>query len=166
MENALFLPGLDQRALAIAPDFVYLDTNADRGEISQADIFLVVSNLLAVARTSGLHSGLSQEHHQWSQSVYGQVLVDLPTVCPRNFRDYNDAVLRASFIRAASKKELNYSVDEEDLGIYFQIDFNFDLLGRPVRETADLEAAIHAGSTMVRVGTAIFGTRTAPANRG
>ena len=25
--------------------------------------------------------------------------------------------------------------------------------------TADLEAAIHAGSTMVRVGTAIFGTR-------
>ncbi len=27
--------------------------------------------------------------------------------------------------------------------------------------TADLEAAIHAGSTMVRVGTAIFGTRAA-----
>ncbi len=26
--------------------------------------------------------------------------------------------------------------------------------------TADLEAAVHAGSTMVRVGTAIFGTRT------
>ena len=32
--------------------------------------------------------------------------------------------------------------------------------------TGDLEAAIDAGSTMVRVGTAIFGTRTAPANRG
>ena len=29
--------------------------------------------------------------------------------------------------------------------------------------TADLEAAIHAGSTMVRVGTAIFGGRTYPA---
>jgi PLP dependent protein len=26
--------------------------------------------------------------------------------------------------------------------------------------SADLEAAIHAGSTMVRVGTAIFGGRT------
>ena len=26
--------------------------------------------------------------------------------------------------------------------------------------TADLEAAIHAGSTMVRVGTAIFGGRS------
>jgi len=30
--------------------------------------------------------------------------------------------------------------------------------------TADLEAAIHAGSTMVRVGTAIFGTRAKPAS--
>ena len=29
--------------------------------------------------------------------------------------------------------------------------------------TADLEAAIHAGSTMVRVGTAIFGSRITPA---
>lgn len=29
--------------------------------------------------------------------------------------------------------------------------------------TADLEAAIHAGSTMVRVGTAIFGSRARPA---
>ena len=28
--------------------------------------------------------------------------------------------------------------------------------------TADLEAAIHAGSTMVRVGTAIFGSRSSP----
>ena len=27
----------------------------------------------------------------------------------------------------------NYSVNEEDLGIYFQVDFNFDLMGRPVR---------------------------------
>jgi len=29
--------------------------------------------------------------------------------------------------------------------------------------TGDLEAAIHAGSTMVRVGTAIFGGRNTPA---
>ena len=29
--------------------------------------------------------------------------------------------------------------------------------------TSDLEAAIHAGSTLVRVGTAIFGERAVPA---
>jgi uncharacterized pyridoxal phosphate-containing UPF0001 family protein len=34
---------------------------------------------------------------------------------------------------------------------------NFDTLSMGM--TSDLEAAIHAGSTMVRVGTAIFGGR-------
>jgi hypothetical protein len=116
MDSTLFLPGKDNEALTIAPDFVYLDTELEPKNISQADIFLVVSNLLAVARFGGLQNGLPQTHHQWAQSVYGQVLVDLPTVCPRNFRDYNDAVLRASFIRAANKQELNYAVDEECSG--------------------------------------------------
>lgn len=113
LDNTLFLPGKDGKALAIAPDFVYLDTKADREKISQADIFLVVANLLAVARSGGLLNGLPQAQHAWAQSVYGQVLVELPTICPRNLRDYNDAVLRACFIRAASKQELNYAVDEE-----------------------------------------------------
>ncbi|HEY0200451.1 MAG TPA: YggS family pyridoxal phosphate enzyme, partial [Burkholderiaceae bacterium] len=36
---------------------------------------------------------------------------------------------------------------------------HFDTLSMGM--TADLEAAIHAGSTMVRVGTAIFGRRVA-----
>ncbi len=116
IDNALFLTGKDGKSLAIAPDFVYLDTKVELAKISQADIFLVVSNLLAVARSNGLKNGLPQAHHLWAQSVYGQVLVDLPTVCPRNFRDYNDAILRASFLRAASKQELNYSVDEECSG--------------------------------------------------
>jgi hypothetical protein len=116
IDNTLFLAGKDDKALAIAPDFVYLDTKVDLARISQADIFLVVSNLLAAARSNGLKNGLPQAHHLWAQSVYGQVLVDLPTVCPRNFRDYNDAILRASFLRAASKQELNYAVDEECSG--------------------------------------------------
>jgi hypothetical protein len=113
IDNTLFLPGKDSKALVIAPDFVYLNTEVDLTKISQADIFLVVSNLLAVARSNGLKNGLPQAHHLWAQSVYGQVLVDLPTVCPRNLRDYNDAILRASFLRAANKQELNYAVDEE-----------------------------------------------------
>lgn len=116
IDNALFLAGKDSKALAIAPDFVYLNTKIELAKISQADVFLVVSNLLAVARSNGLKNGVPQAHHLWAQSVYGQVLVDLPTVCPRNFRDYNDAILRASFLRAASKQELNYSVDEECSG--------------------------------------------------
>lgn len=116
MDNSLFLLGKDDKALEIAPDFVYLNTDVQREKISQADIFLVVSNLLAVARSGGLKNGLPQSDHQWAQSVYGQVLIDLPTVCPRNLRDYNDAILRASFLRAANKQEINYAVDEECSG--------------------------------------------------
>lgn len=116
IDNTLFLNGKSDRRLAIAPDFVYLDTNVGLAEISQADIFVVISNLLAVARSNGLKNGLPQTHHIWAQSVYGQVLIDLPTICPRNLRDYNDAILRASFLRAASKQELNYAVDEECSG--------------------------------------------------
>ena len=116
VDNTLFLAGKGNEPLAIAPDFVYLDTQFELVNISQADILLVVSNLLAVARSNGLKNGLPQTHHAWAQSVYGQVLIDLPTVCPRNFRDYNDAILRASFLRVATKQELNYAVDEECSG--------------------------------------------------
>lgn len=116
LSNLLFLQGKDGAALAIAPDFVYLDSTTQQASISQVDLFLVVSNLLAVARFGSLKNGLPETHHRWAQSVYGQVLVDLPTICPRNLRDYNDAVLRACFIRAASKQELNYAVDEECSG--------------------------------------------------
>ncbi len=44
----------------------------------------------------------------WSQSVYGQTLL-----CPSVFRLYNDAVLRAAFLRAAYRTELDYSSDSE-----------------------------------------------------
>jgi hypothetical protein len=47
-----------------------------------------------------------------NQSVYGQILVNLATLCPRNLRDYNDSILRAAFLRAAHQQELNYAVDE------------------------------------------------------
>ncbi|MBU9247515.1 hypothetical protein [Burkholderia multivorans] len=40
--------------------------------------------------------------------MYGHALI-----CPTNFENYNDAVLRAAFLRAASPSELLYSVDEE-----------------------------------------------------
>jgi hypothetical protein len=101
--------------LKIAPDFVFLDTKRDIELISQADVYAVVSNLLATARCD--NKGLTEQVRRdspplrWGQSVYGQVLL-----CPSNFRDFNDAVLRASMLRAANTAELNYSVDEQCSG--------------------------------------------------
>lgn len=109
--DQLFLPGRDGE-LQIANDFLYLDTKTNKNLISQADVYAVVANLLACARCN--NDGLKPTPAQsgaplrWTQSVYGQVLL-----CPSNFRDYNDAVLRGAFLRAASSEELCYSVDEE-----------------------------------------------------
>jgi len=109
--NSLFLPGATGE-LAIAPDFVFLDTKLDIARISQADVYAVVSNLLATVRCDdkGLTEQLRRDSPPmtWVQSVYGQVLL-----CPSNFRDFNDAVLRASLVRAANISELNFSVDEQ-----------------------------------------------------
>lgn len=113
--NNLFLNG-KTAPLAIAADFVYLNTHADIELISQADVFVVVSNLLATARCD--NAGLSTLPGKLpggvirSQSIYGQILVNPATLCPRNMRDYNDSILRAAFIRAAYLQELNFAVDE------------------------------------------------------
>ncbi|KGV20586.1 hypothetical protein [Burkholderia pseudomallei] len=109
--DSLFFSGCKPK-LAIARDFVYLDTKDRHESISQADIYAVVSNMLACVRadnqslTAKKPSGL--DGAPGTSSVYGHALI-----CPTNFENYNDAVLRAAFLRAASPSELLYSVDEE-----------------------------------------------------
>jgi len=114
--DGLLLPGA-AGDLAIAADFVYLDTEANLHGISQADVLAVVSNLLATARCNdtalpAAHMKPSGDEVQWNQTLYGQVLLAPATLCPRNMRDYNDSILRAAFLRVALKQELDFSVDE------------------------------------------------------
>jgi hypothetical protein len=108
--DKLFFSGCRPK-LEIARDFVYLDTKERSADISQADIFAVVANMLACARadnkglaTMPVRGALSK----WSSNVYGHVLV-----CPSNFAIYNDPILRGAFLRAASPSELLYSVDDD-----------------------------------------------------
>lgn len=114
-QAGLFIGG-KRGPLAIAADFVYLNTKEDIGAISQADVYTVVSNLVATARCGDI--GLSTPAGKLpgsvvrNQSVYGQILVNPAALCPRNLRDYNDSILRAAFLRAAHQQELNYTVDE------------------------------------------------------
>lgn len=106
----IFLAGKDL-PLAIQRDFVYLDTSDGTANVSQATVFTVVSNLLCVARSNnrelGARPGSPGEVLSLAQSVYGHVLVD-----PITFLNYNDAILKASVLRAAKPSELMYEVDE------------------------------------------------------
>lgn len=113
--NELLLPGA-KGDLAIAADFVYLDTDTNLAAISQADVLAVVSNLLATVRCND--AALPASHMkpsgdiQWNQTLYGQVVLAPATLCARNMRDYNDSILRAAFLRMAFKQELDFSIDE------------------------------------------------------
>ncbi|PTT92247.1 hypothetical protein DBR42_02365 [Pelomonas sp. HMWF004] len=108
--DGLFWPGQNGE-LVINPDFVLLDTKEDGITASQADIYAVVCNCLAAARHNNvsLDAKVSRDEPTpvWRQTVFGQSLL-----CPSNFRDFNDAVLRAALLRAADIQELNYTVDE------------------------------------------------------
>lgn len=104
----IFWPGLNG-PLAIQRDFVYLDTTAGTGDISQADVFAVVSNLFAAHRygSSDLaKKPLGNDALPLQQSVYGHTLLT-----PEAFTTYNDGVLKASLLRAARKSDLMYEVD-------------------------------------------------------
>jgi len=106
--DGIFWPGLNG-PLAIQRDFVYLDTEVGIDDISQSDVFAVVSNLFAAARSGS--NDLTKRPQgvdavPLSQSVYGHILLT-----PEAFMTFNDSVLKASLLRAARKSDLMYEVD-------------------------------------------------------
>ncbi|MDZ7861563.1 hypothetical protein [Acidovorax sp.] len=107
--EGIFLPGKNA-PLKIQRDFVYLDTSLGVDGIAQADVFSVVLNLLCVARSLDrelLTKATPGEPTELIQSLYGHVLLS-----PDIFEKYNDAILKACFLRAARPSELMYEVDE------------------------------------------------------
>ncbi len=106
--DGIFWPGLNG-PLAIQRDFVYLDTGPGTHDISQADVFAVVSNLFAANRSGSndlTKKPQGNEAVPLMQSVYGHVLLT-----PEAFMTFNDSVLKASLLRAARKSDLMYEVD-------------------------------------------------------
>lgn len=104
----IFLAGKDA-PLAIQRDFVYMDTSRGTGGISQADVFAVVSNLFAAARSNNrelAHKASMSAVLELAQSVYGHVLLS-----PESFMTFNDSILKASLLRAARPSELMYEVE-------------------------------------------------------
>ena len=87
---------------------MYLDTaTSGPSEISQADVFAVVSNLFAASRSgSNDLTKKSGDAIPLAQSVYGHILLT-----PEAFMTFNDGVLKACLLRAARKSDLMYEVD-------------------------------------------------------
>ena len=79
---------------ALQRDFVYLDTSSGTRDISQADVFAVVTNLFAAER-SGSNDLTKKPQGAGAvplrQSVYGHILLT-----PEAFTTFNDSVLKAT----------------------------------------------------------------------
>ena len=109
----LFFPGMGGQPLTVSPDFVYLPTTEAPERVSQGDIYAIVSNVLACARAGETNASLANPPVRgalvpaWRQTSLFQTLL-----CPSNFKDFNDPILRAALLRAATEQELNYVLDD------------------------------------------------------
>jgi hypothetical protein len=127
----LFLPG-STGELKIAPDFVMLDTKNRIENISQADVYAVVNNAIAAERSDCIPFG-EKLNRAKPTPIWGQIIYHQTVLCPSNFRDFNDAILRAALIRSANIQELNYTVDEassEEMRDVIQADIHAWEFGR------------------------------------
>jgi hypothetical protein len=105
----LFWPGQNRQDLKLQRDFVWMPI--DKAE-SQADVYAVVSGLVSTAiqrnRDPKNPSDSGAMRIAIRDSLYSEALLD-----PNNFLKFNDAILRASFLRVSSSAELNYSANLE-----------------------------------------------------
>ena len=97
MSNRLFWPNSSCKELSIRPDFTLLDTRGGSRELSQADIYVVVSAVFHSLR-QGVKGKPKLEYKTYSRSV----------ISPDNFQRLNDGIIQAAMLRAACDYELAY----------------------------------------------------------
>ncbi|MEP6787714.1 MAG: hypothetical protein ABJB40_04740 [Acidobacteriota bacterium] len=96
----LFLPSPTLQPLAIRPGFVFAWTGANIKDYSQADVFYTISSVLQRLRANSEKPGTRALRSNWFQQT---------VLAPDTFSRYNDGIIQASFLRAASPSELNYA---------------------------------------------------------
>jgi hypothetical protein len=105
LSNSLFLPSLVDQAmprLELRKNFAFFDFHDYAEDISQADVYFTISNVLNRIRT------VEKDGKKFSQSPYVRNLID-----PGNFSRFNDGIIQASILRAAVPEELAYDVSEK-----------------------------------------------------
>ena len=99
-KNGLFLQSNERKLLRLQRGFVLLPNSPVTEGYSQADVYYTIASVLQKLRSNSqsIHSGQSIRS-EW----YHQTILD-----PKNFTRFNDDVIQASLLRAATPAELNY----------------------------------------------------------
>ncbi len=124
LSEDLFWESPNGKPLKIRPDFTFLDTNGGDRQISQADIFVVISAVLNELR-EGLPKKRKLVYRPFERSV----------ISPDNFQRFNDGVIQASILRAARNYELCFANCPIDLSKSL-----FDLLENKLSKSNWVEA--------------------------
>ena len=106
LDDNLFLLSEAGEKLKIQKGFVFWPENVDRTKVSQADVFYTISSVLQNLR---VRSKLKSFWH------YQTVLH------PKNFERFNDGIIRASILRAATFGELDFSQYKDESNEMTQI---------------------------------------------
>lgn len=102
MVNQAFYRRLNGDPLVLRPGFAFLNFDYAAGEISQAEVYYLISATLhhLRQRAAGPHSLVQHGHVR-------------KVISPRCFERFNDGVIQAALLRAASPPELDYSLSEQ-----------------------------------------------------
>jgi len=103
--DELFFPRITTdkpEKLALRKNFSFFDFEDYVEDVTQADVYFTISNIVNSLRHS------EKVDRQLKQAVYVRTLID-----PHNFSRFNDGVIQASILRAASADELAYAIDND-----------------------------------------------------
>ncbi len=99
-QNGLFLDTPNDEKLTLREGFAFwADLKIDCNKVSQADVYWAIQAILHDLRLKNADTGLDSTYHS----------TVLSPIC---FDRYNDGVIQACFLRAATPEELDYTIDE------------------------------------------------------
>jgi hypothetical protein len=99
--DQLFLPALDGKPLKLRQTFAFWsELGLESQSASQADVYWTMQAIIHDLRSRSDEKGLASTYHA-------------TVISPACFDRYNDGVIQACLLRAASPLELNYSVDDD-----------------------------------------------------
>jgi hypothetical protein len=109
LANNLFYPRFTKSSveeLNIRKNFAFFNFDNYVDDVSQADIYFTVSNIINTLRNPANNTEKAEK--SLKQSVYVRSILD-----PANFSRFNDGIIQSSILRAAYPEELSYSIDND-----------------------------------------------------
>lgn len=111
LANKLFYPRFSDSKvseLIIRKNFAFFNFDDYDKDVSQADIYFTISNIINTLRNSNPNGNNEKAERTLKQSVYVRNIID-----PANFSRFNDGIIQSSILRAAYPEELCYGIDND-----------------------------------------------------